>query len=696
MSRLKTMSFCMLFILIAVNAYAQPDDRTRIEKMTREEILRLSQDELLEMSMEDLVFLAQKMGISIDELLNMKTNVASKATLTQRETPGIVTIITKEEIRYSGARDFIDVLRLVPGFDFGYDVQGVVGAGLRGSWVHEGKILMLIDGQQMNELSYSNLPLGNHIPVEQIKRVEIIRGPGSAIYGGNAELGVINIITETGKDIQGVEVSGTYGQMQRSIGRANFGINAGTAVKNWDITAKGFVGKANRSDQVFTEYIDDQDNTIDLADGGSEIKTKHFNLAANNENLSVRLIYDDYKTRYNFYVDSTIGNDRIYNEFRSVLGEIKYNLKVNDKLSITPKVNYKYSRPYFEDGYWRNFFNNRYLGTLLLNYRLGNKTNIVSGVEYYYDKGQCIEDTGYFYSNNARDIAIDNLSVFGEGAFKLNKVNLVAGFRTEYNSIYGWAFAPRIGATGVFNKFHFKTLFSGAFRSPGIGNIDVSSNIKPENSFVSEIEVGYRINDNMFVTANVYDIYISNSIIYFDNGGWTPAVDWGYQNADNSGSDGFELEFKTKYTKGYATVNYSFYTQAYRTIPESYAVPGHNNSALGLSQHKIGLYGSYMPVTNVSISPSLVLLGKKYGYNNVDEEDNALIDEFGPYYLINLSLAYDNLLKRGLNVSLSVFDILNQKAPYVQPYNGGFYPYPGSSREVLIKIVLNSELFKKQ
>jgi outer membrane receptor protein involved in Fe transport len=335
------MSLCIIFSFISVGVYSQADS-LRLERMTREEILQLSQDELLEMSMENLVFLAQKLGISIDELLNMKTSVASKTTLTPRETPGIVSFITEEEIRYSGARDLIDVLRLVPGFDFGYDVSGVIGAGLRGNWVHEGKILMLIDGQSMNELNYYNIAYGNHFPVDQIKRIEIIRGPGSAIYGGIAELGVINIITKSGKDTEGIEVAGTYGQMQKSMGRANLNMNSGLTLNKWDISAKGFIGKANRSDQIFQEYIDMPENTIDLSEGGSEIKTSQLNLGATNEKLSFRLIYDDYKSYYNYYDFDSLVNYAALNEFRSILGEVKYDLQVTDKLRLIPKINYKY------------------------------------------------------------------------------------------------------------------------------------------------------------------------------------------------------------------------------------------------------------------------------------------------------------------------------------------------------------------
>jgi outer membrane receptor for ferrienterochelin and colicin len=362
-------------------------------------------------------------------------------------------------------------------------------------------------------------------------------------------------------------------------------------------------------------------------------------------------------------------------------------------VSLVPKVNYKFSRPYFEEGYWRSFNNNRYMGSVMLNYNASKNTTLVAGLEFFSDKGHCIYDSGYFYSNNSRNLEINNASAYAEGTFKMGKVNFIAGFRTENNSEYGWAFAPRVGATAVFNKFHFKTLFSGAFRSPGIGNIDVSKDIKPEKSFVSELELGYRLNDHMFLTANIFDIKISNSIIYFDNGGWEGGVDWGYKNADNAGSDGIELEYKVIYPRGFATLNYSYYTQAYRPVPESYSVPDHPSSALALPQHKMGLVVNYRPVASLAICPSYVLLGKKYGYNSADEEGNGVIGSFGPSSLLNISVTYSGFYK-GMEVSLAAFDLLNQKPPFIQPYNGQFSPYPGRSREIVLKLLFSTELFK--
>src|SRR4051794_9851238 len=89
--------------------------------------------------------------LSLDDLLNVQTFVATKTSTTMRDSPAVITIVTREEIVNSGARDLIDVLNLVGGFAFASDVNGVVGVGFRGNWGHEGKILLLVDGQTVNE-----------------------------------------------------------------------------------------------------------------------------------------------------------------------------------------------------------------------------------------------------------------------------------------------------------------------------------------------------------------------------------------------------------------------------------------------------------------------------------------------------------------------------------------------------------------
>ncbi len=138
----------------------------------------------------------------------------------------MVTVVSNEEIKESGARDLVDVLQLVPGVFMGVDTYGVVGAGFRGLWGFEGKILLLIDGHEMNELLYSTVSFGHECPVELIERVEVPRGPGSVVSGGFAELAVINVVTRGLEGSTDALISGQYGQF--TDGKAADGANAGT------------------------------------------------------------------------------------------------------------------------------------------------------------------------------------------------------------------------------------------------------------------------------------------------------------------------------------------------------------------------------------------------------------------------------------------------------------------------------------
>lgn len=165
--------------------------------------------------------------MDLEDILDMNISVFSVKGLTQRETPGVVTLITQEEILQSGARDLTDILRLVPGFELGVDIQNAVSLGIRGIWAQEGKVLLMVDDMEMNEILYSCLALGDHFPVDQIHQIEIIRGPGTSFYGSNAELAVIHIITKNAIEINGLESSVRYGRSANHANRQSTSINYG-------------------------------------------------------------------------------------------------------------------------------------------------------------------------------------------------------------------------------------------------------------------------------------------------------------------------------------------------------------------------------------------------------------------------------------------------------------------------------------
>ena len=127
------------------------------------------------------------------------------------EAPSSVTVITSDEIKKYGHRTLADVLQSVQGFHVSYD-RNYAFLGARGVSLGDfnSRILLLVDGHRVN----NNLTDGAYIDtafildIDLIDRVEIIRGPGSVLYGNNAFFGVINVITRQGEQLNGAEVSG--------------------------------------------------------------------------------------------------------------------------------------------------------------------------------------------------------------------------------------------------------------------------------------------------------------------------------------------------------------------------------------------------------------------------------------------------------------------------------------------------------
>jgi outer membrane receptor for ferrienterochelin and colicin len=242
---------------------------------------------------------ADLMSLSLEELMDVKVIVASKKEATLREAPGIITVVTAEEIAHSGARDLIDVLRLVPGYDFGVQLSNLVGVAIRGQWAMEGKVLLLIDGIEMNERRNASTEFGQHFPVEQISRIEIIRGPGSVMYGGSAELGVINIITKKAEELNGAVATASYGQLSKTFGHKNVNLMYGQSFDEIKVTAMGFAGRGHRSDR---EYKDGLGATVNMEDA-NELAPSFFNFGFQYKDFSARAIIDNY---YNNNMDGLV------------------------------------------------------------------------------------------------------------------------------------------------------------------------------------------------------------------------------------------------------------------------------------------------------------------------------------------------------------------------------------------------------
>ena len=200
------------------------------------------------------VFLEPKtesiLDLKPDEDVKTKVTISNLVETNINEAPNIITVITDEDINKMGYTDLADVLNSVPGISIATDVQNGTALGVRGNWAEEGKLLFMLDGLVLNDLSYGSFILGHRIPLPNISRIEIIRGAGSAIYGGLAALGVINIITKKGQQLNGSYLTIGIGESEKAISKGMINYTyGGYLLKGIEISVTGQVNAGNRSNK---------------------------------------------------------------------------------------------------------------------------------------------------------------------------------------------------------------------------------------------------------------------------------------------------------------------------------------------------------------------------------------------------------------------------------------------------------------
>jgi iron complex outermembrane recepter protein len=158
-------------------------------------------------------------SFSLEELMGMEISSAAKKVQRLADAATAIHVLNREDIRRSGATNLPELLRLVPGvqvarIDGSRYAVSIRGFGNR----YSGKLLVLQDGRTL----YSPLFSGTYweaqdVVLEDIERIEVIRGPGGTLWGANAMNGVINILTRHAKESQGTFVEATAGSLENGL-----------------------------------------------------------------------------------------------------------------------------------------------------------------------------------------------------------------------------------------------------------------------------------------------------------------------------------------------------------------------------------------------------------------------------------------------------------------------------------------------
>jgi len=160
------------------------------------------------------------LDMNIEELLDLQVTTASKKKETLTAAPALSHVITRDQILRYGYRTIGEALSSILGFypttDLAYDYTGVRGFGRSGD--SNTRLLVLFDGQRVNDPLYGFGAVDESlsIDIDGVERIEVVKGPGSALWGSNALLAVVNIVPQTGGDVDGAELGMEYGTHERA------------------------------------------------------------------------------------------------------------------------------------------------------------------------------------------------------------------------------------------------------------------------------------------------------------------------------------------------------------------------------------------------------------------------------------------------------------------------------------------------
>ncbi|MBT7789136.1 MAG: TonB-dependent receptor [Calditrichaeota bacterium] len=515
--------------------------------------------------------LNSEMDLSLEALLDMPVSSASKYKQTSREAPASITIVTAEEIEKFGYRTLGEILNSIRGFyltnDRIYSSAGVRGFDLPSDF--NNRVLLLINGHTVNDIIYGSAYFGTEFgfDIGSIDRIEIVRGPGSFVYGNNAMFGVINVITKNGNNLNGLKVSAETGSFGRLQSNAQFGKEFANGL---DLFVSGIWGDVKGQDLYFKEY-DDSLTNYGKAENvnwdkyyGSFIALSYKNLYLTGMLSSREKGIPTGAWEMNFNDDRAISIDE-----RSFL-ELKYETNCRSDKCILLRGyidHYKYwgSYPYdvmwydASDGYWLG-------GEVRFLWDISHFNRFITGFEYQdiFKADYRAWDTEQVYFDENFPFRV--FSVFAQNELQImSDLSLTLGLRYDEYSAVKSTITPRAAIVYHPNNLTtLKLLYGEAFRAPNIyemyfedeGISKANPNLKPEMSKTIELSCYRQITKSIFGRISVFQTQLHDLI----NQVVDPSDDLlQFRNFTKVTARGIELEGNRQLTKEIrGAINYCF------------------------------------------------------------------------------------------------------------------------------------------
>ncbi len=643
-------------------------------------------------------------SLSIDELVNMqfdedqlrknldntKVEAASKSKENIGTAPGLMTVVGKQEISAFGGNSLTDVLNRVIGMYVGgsYYFPNNLPTMRGDLQTHTAShVLILIDGRPLRESMYGGLdfPVLSSYPLDAIERLEIIRGPGSVLYGTNAFTGVINIVTK---------------QEQRDFSQAT--IKTGS----FGTTGVSFINSISKNDFHFSttiNYFNQKGWDFNATDQKGVNKTQQYGqdnlgigISASYKNLSIRSflgksdrdVMGDVPT---WNADGTFNTVNAYRNFVDIGYKLNHSAKQYSTINLTLN---SFSQKSNRDLRPAHFYSNDGLLEFTHFIKPNPKLNIIIGALSTLITGQAngtnaTTNVPYFIVPSYSDV---RLASYIQADYRLSKaVKIIGG--GQINKVPGQSvdFVPRIGTIiNITPELGFKGLYGSAYKTGAASELYSNvpntlygnTNLLPEKVSTTDLQIFYQKSTYQF-TVSAFQSDQTNTVIRkpfsqlpdVTQQGTNPGANY-YLNLGTLQIKGVEVEAKVFPVQDLMiTTSYAYQENKNgkgqtntTTIPNNMIKVGVSYAfAKGLT---LGLFNSYFstPGDVINSQTDLTVAQQRVLANPVPSEFNLLT--------ANLNTDFKKLfnLKNTPSIILNVYadNLLDQK-----------YYYPEFSRRVI-------------
>jgi len=487
-------------------------------------------------------------GLSIDDLLNVTVTSASQKEQKLSDVAAAMTVLNSDDIHRSGATNIPDLLRYVPGVEVGQASNTGISVTIRGfGGTFATKLLVLVDGRSIYDPVFGGVDWPyQRMMMDDIDRVEVIRGPGATIWGANAVNGVVNIITKDAKDTQGGLVSSIYGTREQGVDEFRYGFQPAKDL-NVRIYGKYENVAANDAFPGMQKFDELQNGLIGFRADYRPSTDDHFRLsseAASTRASDVQFIFPGAPGNYYHQTGDTENVNFVY----------EHNFETDNRLTV--------------QSYYDRFTRNTDPWLQLSNYQIRTadiqirhslpinllpiKQELIYGAEYR------LVDSNLGQTNvvawNRPDRADQTFSLFAQTDLHLidNVLTLTMGTKYDHNDFSGNEVQP--SARLLWKIDSKNTLWwsvSRAVREPSPINVDATApglivgtpNLKSE--VLTAYEMGYRIQpiDELSIDiAAFYNNYDNLLQPYFATGSFFPV----YQQFQKVQIYGIEPSFKAQ------------------------------------------------------------------------------------------------------------------------------------------------------